>query len=54
MSARTRGRWDERLFAVLWLWIAFRTILPWLVTFRLTLEGASYSWVLPHFHGRLS
>jgi hypothetical protein len=49
MNPRTRSCWDERLFAVLWLWIAFRTILPWLVTFRLTLEGAGYSWGSEYF-----
>lgn len=45
----TRRSWDGRLFAVVWLWIAFRTIVPWLVTFRLTLERAGYSWGSDYF-----
>ncbi len=45
----TRRTWDRRLLAVVWLWIAFRTIVPWLVTFRLTLEGAGYTWGSDYF-----
>ena len=41
--------WNQRLFAVLWIWISFRTILPWLVFFRLTFEGDSYSWGTEYF-----
>lgn len=48
----SRLRWDQRLFHVVWLWIAFRTMLPWLVTFRLTLEGAGYSWGADYFGHR--
>jgi len=44
--------WDQRLFTLLWLWISFRTILPWLVFFRLTFEGNSYSWGTDYF-GRM-
>lgn len=42
-------RWDQRLFAILWTWIAFRTALPWLVFFRLTFEGSGYSWGTSYF-----
>jgi len=45
-------RWDQRLFTVLWIYVAFRTILPWLVFFRLTFEGDSYSWGSAYF-GRM-
>jgi len=44
--------WDQRLFTLLWIWISFRTILPWLVFFRLTFEGNSYSWGTDYF-GRM-
>ncbi len=40
---RVKKTWDERLLTVLWVWISFRTVLPWLVFFRLTFEGDSYS-----------
>lgn len=50
-STKTR-RWDQRLFTILWIWIAFRTLLPWLVFFRLTFEGDSYSWGSEYF-GRM-
>lgn len=42
----------QRLFIVLWVWLSFRTILPWLVFFRLTFEGDSYSWGSEYF-GRM-
>lgn len=41
--------WNQRLFTVMWVWICFRTILPWLVFFRLTFEGAGYSWGTQYF-----
>ena len=41
--------WDQRLFALLWIWTAFRTLVPWLVFFRLTLEGDSYRWGTQYF-----
>ena len=41
--------WNQRLFTVMWVWISFRTILPWLVFFRLTFEGDSYSWGTQYF-----
>ena len=44
--------WNQRLFTLLWSWLAFRTILPWLVFFRLTFEGDSYSWGSEYF-GRM-
>lgn len=44
--------WNQRLFVVLWIWVSFRTILPWLVFFRLTFEGDSYSWGSEYF-GRM-
>jgi hypothetical protein len=44
--------WDQRLFSVLWIWLSIRTILPWLVFFRLTFEGNSYSWGTNYF-GRM-
>lgn len=44
--------WDQRLFTVLWVYLAFRTILPWLVFFRLTFEGDSYAWGMEIF-GRM-
>ncbi|MGI9261149.1 MAG: hypothetical protein ACR2QR_03885 [Woeseiaceae bacterium] len=40
----TGKRWDQRFYAVLWAWMAFKTLIPWLVFFRLTLEGDSYRW----------
>ena len=40
---------DQRLFSILWIWISFRTLLPWLVFFRLTFEGDSYSWGTRYF-----
>lgn len=48
----TARRWDQRLFIVLWIWVSFRTLLPWLVFFRLTFEGSSYSWGSEYF-GRM-
>lgn len=45
-------RWDQRLFAILWIWVSFRTLLPWLVSFRLTFEGGSYAWGSRYF-GRM-
>lgn len=45
-------RWDQRLFTVLWVWLAIRGVLPWLVFFRLTFEGDSYSWGADYF-GRM-
>jgi hypothetical protein len=44
-----RKSWNQRLFTVLWLWVSFRTLLPWLVFFRLTFEGDSYSWGTNYF-----
>lgn len=41
--------WDQRLFTLLWLWMAFRTLVPWLVFFRLTFEGDSYRWGTQYF-----
>lgn len=53
MTTATAGRtWDQRLFAILWIWVSFRTLLPWLVSFRLTFEGSSYSWGASYF-GRM-
>lgn len=49
---RASKRWDQRLFTLLWAWLAFRTLLPWLVTYRLTLEGNTYSWGAEYF-GRM-
>ena len=43
------SNWNQRLFTVLWIWLSFRTILPWLVSFRLTFEGAGYSWGTTYF-----
>jgi len=48
----TAKRWDQRLFTLLWAWMVFRTLLPWLVTYRLTLEGNTYSWGADYF-GRM-
>ena len=48
----TGRRWERRLFIILWIWLSFRTLLPWLVFFRLTFEGSSYSWGSPYF-GRM-
>ncbi len=45
----TGKRWDQRLFAILWGWIAFQTTLPWLVFFRLTFEGDTYRWATEYF-----
>ena len=42
-------RRDQQLYAVLWAWIAFKTLIPWLVFFRLTLEGDSYRWGTQYF-----
>ena len=42
-------RWDRRLYTVLWIWIAFKTLLPWLVFFRLTFEGDTYRWATQYF-----
>ena len=53
MSETNAGKsWNQRLFTVLWLWVSFRTLLPWLVFFRLTFEGDSYSWGTNYF-GRM-
>lgn len=41
--------WHQRLFTVLWVWISLRTLLPWLVFFRITFEGSSYSWGTNYF-----
>ena len=49
---RAAKRWDQRLFTLLWAWLVFRTLLPWLVTYRLTLEGNTYSWGAEYF-GRM-
>jgi hypothetical protein len=49
MIDRSKSSWNQRLFIVLWIWISFRTILPWLVFFRLTFEGDSYSWGTEYF-----
>jgi len=50
MSDISSGKsWNQRLFTVLWLWVSFRTLLPWLVFFRLTFEGDSYSWGTNYF-----
>ncbi len=50
MSDINAGKsWNQRLFTVLWLWVSFRTLLPWLVFFRLTFEGDSYSWGTNYF-----
>jgi hypothetical protein len=48
-SIQTGKSWNQRLFIVLWIWVSFRTILPWLVFFRLTFEGDSYSWGTSYF-----
>ncbi|MFT5769746.1 MAG: hypothetical protein ACI9H8_001727 [Lysobacterales bacterium] len=48
-DVQSNSSWNQRLFAVLWIWISFRTILPWLVFFRLTFEGDSYSWGTSYF-----
>lgn len=47
-KARTTT-WDQKLFVVLWIWVCFRTLLPWLVFFRLTFEGNSYRWGTSYF-----
>jgi hypothetical protein len=46
---RMRRSWDQRLFGVLWFWISLRTLIPWLVFFRLTFEGDSYRWGTTYF-----
>lgn len=51
-DAITGKRWDQRLFVALWIWVSFRTLVPWLVFFRLTFEGSSYSWGSEYF-GRM-
>lgn len=51
-TSKPATAWHQRLFTVLWIWISFRTLLPWLVFFRLTFEGASYSWGTEYF-GRM-
>jgi hypothetical protein len=48
-NVSSNSSWNQRLFAVLWIWISFRTILPWLVFFRLTFEGDGYSWGTAYF-----
>lgn len=35
---------DQKLFPLVWAVVAFKTLLPWLVFFRLTFEGSSYQW----------
>jgi hypothetical protein len=51
-TSTKRKTWDQRLFTVLWIWMTIRTIIPWLVTYRLTLEGDGYSWGSSYF-GRM-
>ena len=51
-NATNDSRWNQRLFTILWVWISFRTILPWLVFYRLTFEGNTYSWGSAYF-GRM-
>ena len=46
---RATKSWDQRLFTLLWLWMSFRTLVPWLVFFRLTFEGDSYRWGTQYF-----
>ena len=45
-----RKSWDQRLFTLLWIWVSFKTLIPWLVFFRLTLEGDSYRWGNQYFN----
>ena len=33
----------------MWAWVAFKTLLPWLVFFRLTFEGDTYRWGTQYF-----
>jgi len=42
-------RLDQHLYTVLWVWVAFKTLIPWLVFFRLTFEGDSYRWGTQYF-----
>lgn len=50
MSSSITGKtWDQRVFTILWVWMSFKTLLPWLVFFRLTFEGDSYSWGMEYF-----
>lgn len=49
MTEHNATRWDQRLFTLLWTWMAFRTLLPWLVTHRISLEGDSYRWGTEYF-----
>jgi hypothetical protein len=46
---KIRGSWDQRLFSILWFWVSLRTLIPWLVFFRLTFEGDSYRWGTTYF-----
>lgn len=46
---RIRRSWDQLLFGILWFWISCRTLIPWLVFFRLTFEGDSYRWGTTYF-----
>jgi len=48
-NADTGKTWDQRIFTTLWIWLSFKTLLPWLVFFRLTFEGDSYSWGTSYF-----
>ncbi|MEQ8860405.1 MAG: hypothetical protein RIC56_17330 [Pseudomonadales bacterium] len=48
MGTKTQ-RGERRLYTVLWVWVALKTLLPWLVFFRLTFEGPSYSWGTSYF-----
>ena len=48
MTKQSR-QWNQRLYTIVWVWIAFKTLLPWLVFFRLTLEGESYRWGTQYF-----
>jgi hypothetical protein len=53
MKTKTMNKtWDQCLFLILWIWMAIRTIIPWLVTYRLTLEGDGYAWGSSYF-GRM-
>jgi len=46
----TGKSWDQRLFTLLWIWVSFKTLIPWLVFFRLSLEGDSYRWGTQFFN----
>lgn len=48
-DGKTQKTWDQRLFGILWFWISIRTLIPWLVFFRLTFEGDSYRWGTTYF-----